>query len=106
MGPLEILGCDLHEVMPRLAQDLMWTHDLSRKDAALTTQFLSGHYATQAYLRALDTQLMVATDGVMALWTTGSTVSFIALALSFSDSSFAHRLRWTRVGLRLGSGIS
>ena len=44
-------GRDLHEVMPRLAQDLMWTHDLSRKDAALTAQFLSGHYATQAYLR-------------------------------------------------------
>ena len=41
---------DLHEVMPRLAQDLMWTHDLSCKDAALTAQFLSGHYATQAYL--------------------------------------------------------
>ena len=42
---------DLHEVMPRLAQDLMWTHDLRHKDAALTPQFLSGHYVTQAYLR-------------------------------------------------------
>ena len=44
-------GRDLHDVMPRLPQDLRWTHDLSRKDAALTAQFLSGHYATQAYLR-------------------------------------------------------
>ena len=41
---------DLHEVTPQLTQDLMWTHDLSRKDAALIAQFLSGHYATQAYL--------------------------------------------------------
>ena len=32
---------------------------------------------------ALDTLLMAAADGVMALWTTGSIVSFIALALSF-----------------------
>ena len=45
---------------------------------------------------ALDTQLMVATDGVMALWTTKSTVSFIALALRFSNSNFAQKLRWTR----------
>ena len=44
-------GRDLHDVMPRLPQDLRWTHDLSRKDVALTAQFLSGHYATQAYLR-------------------------------------------------------
>ena len=44
-------GRDLHDVMPRLPQDLVWTHDLNRKDVALTTQFLSGHYATQAYLR-------------------------------------------------------
>ena len=29
-------GHDLHEVMPQLAQDLMWTHDLSRKDVELT----------------------------------------------------------------------
>ena len=43
-------GRDLHEVMPRLAQDLMWTHDLNCKDAALTAQFLNGHYTTQAYL--------------------------------------------------------
>ena len=55
---------------------------------------------------ALDILLMVAADGVLTLWTTGSTVSFIALASSFSDSSFAQRLRLIQVGLRLGSGIS
>ena len=37
--------------MPQLPQDLRWTHDLSRNDATLTVQFLSGHYATQAYLQ-------------------------------------------------------
>ena len=39
---LSVTGRDLHEVMPRLAQDLMWTHDLSRKDAALTAQYAQG----------------------------------------------------------------
>ena len=44
-------GRDLHAVMPRLSRDLTWTHGMSRKDVALTAQFLSGHYATQDYLR-------------------------------------------------------
>jgi len=44
-------GRDLHAVMPRLSRDLRWTHGMSRKDVALTAQFLSGHYATQAYLQ-------------------------------------------------------
>ena len=44
-------GRVLHEVLPRLSRDLTWTQDMSRKDVALTAQFLSGHYATQAYLR-------------------------------------------------------
>ena len=48
---LSDVGRDLHEVMPRFSRDLRWTHDMSRKDAALTAQFLSGHYATQTYLR-------------------------------------------------------
>ena len=54
----------------------------------------------------LDTQLMVAADGVMVLWTTTSTVSFIALALSFWDNSFAQRLRRTRVGFLDGIGMT
>ena len=44
-------GRDLYDVMPRFSRDLQWTHSMSRKDAILVAQFLSGHYTTQAYLQ-------------------------------------------------------
>ena len=44
-------GRDLHTVMPRFTRDLQWTRGMSRKDTNLVAQFLSGHYATQAYLQ-------------------------------------------------------
>ena len=43
-------GCDLHDVMPTFSRCLRWTADLSRRQVALTAQFLTGHYATNAYL--------------------------------------------------------
>lgn len=36
--------------MPSLAPSLSWTDDLSRREVALVAQFLTGHYATNAYL--------------------------------------------------------
>ena len=43
-------GRDLHEVMPRFSRCLRWTAGLSRRQVALTAQFLTGHYATNDYL--------------------------------------------------------
>lgn len=43
-------GRDLHDIMPRFTRCLRWTAGLSRRQVALTSQFLTGHYATHAYL--------------------------------------------------------
>ena len=43
-------GRDLRAVMPRFSRCLRWTRGLSRRQVTLTAQFLTGHYATQAYL--------------------------------------------------------
>ena len=41
---------DLFSVMPSFAPSLSWTDDLSRREVALVAQFLTGHYASNAYL--------------------------------------------------------
>ena len=43
-------GRDLHAIMPSFSRCLRWTVGLSRRQVALTAQFLTGHYATNAYL--------------------------------------------------------
>ncbi len=44
-------GHDLRQVLPSFSSDLSWTATLSRKEAALVAQFLTGHYPSQSYLR-------------------------------------------------------
>ena len=44
-------GRDLYLLMPQYARDVQWTRGLSRPEVSLLAQFLSGHYATAAYLR-------------------------------------------------------
>ena len=43
-------GRDLFEIIPSFSRCLRWTEDLHRRQVALTSQFLTGHYATNAYL--------------------------------------------------------
>ena len=43
-------GRDLRAVLPHFSRCLHWTRGLSRRQVALTAQFLTGHYATHAYL--------------------------------------------------------
>ena len=43
-------GRGLFEIMPSFSRCLRWTEDLHRRQVALTSQFLSGHYAANAYL--------------------------------------------------------
>lgn len=43
-------GRDLHDIMPHFSRSLRWTQGLNRRQVALTAQFLTGHYATNAYL--------------------------------------------------------
>ena len=44
-------GHDLRSVQRQFSSDLSWTEPLTRKEAALTAQFLTGHYPSQSYLR-------------------------------------------------------
>ena len=43
-------GRNLFDIMPTFSLDLSWTEDLSWCEVALVAQFLTGHYATNAYL--------------------------------------------------------
>ena len=43
-------GQELRAVMPRFSRCLRWTHGLTRRQVALTAQFLTEHYPTHAYL--------------------------------------------------------
>ena len=43
-------GRDLFSVMPHFTRSLSWTEGLHRREVALVAQFLTGHYATNAYL--------------------------------------------------------
>jgi len=47
---VEDTGRALHAIMPRFSRCLRWTLGLTRRQVALTSQFLTGHYATNAYL--------------------------------------------------------
>ena len=43
-------GRDLFSVMPHFTGFIAWTEGLHRREVALVAQFLTGHYATNAYL--------------------------------------------------------
>ena len=43
--------------MPRFSRCLQWTRGLSRRQVALTAQFLTGHYATHAYLHRFGSRV-------------------------------------------------
>ena len=44
------MGSALRDIMPHFSRSLRWTQGLNRRQVALTAQFLTGHYATNAYL--------------------------------------------------------
>ena len=42
-------GRELHSIMPQFSASIAWTKNLTKREAALTAQLLTGHFSTGAY---------------------------------------------------------